>query len=107
MILEFLAELILEIFVEGGMDVVADPKVSRKIRYPWAILLSLFFILIIGGLIVFGIIFFKDNTPAAILFLAVGIFLLIGLIVRMHKIRKEKMNTINQDNDSEQQDSKN
>ena len=42
--MDTLFEFILELFVEGGVEIGSDKKVSRWIRYPLILFVSLFFI---------------------------------------------------------------
>lgn len=90
--MEFIFELILELLIEGGMSISSNKKISKWIRIPIALLLLSFFGFIIGGLIVLGILIFKENKLGGAFVLLVGVILLMASIIKFQKIYFSKKN---------------
>lgn len=84
--MEFILEFILELFVEGGMEVSSNKKISKWIRYPILFLLILFFSIVIFGLLFLGIMVLKRNILDGLLFILISIVLLIGSILKFRQI---------------------
>ncbi len=87
--MELLLEIIFELIVEGSAEVAKNRKISKWIRYPIAVLISLFIIAIIGlltfigfALIIKGYIYAK---LAGILFLIFDIILIISAVKNIKK----------------------
>ena len=89
-----LIEFIIEFLFEVGGEVAIDKKVSKWIRYPIIALITIFYALIIGGLILFGISMIKENILVALLFIFIGLFLLIGSILKIKKYFKKNKKQI-------------
>lgn len=84
--MEFIFECILELFIEGGMEVSSNKKISKWIRYPILFLLILFFSIVIFGLLFLGIMFLKSEPLAGLLFILISIVLLIGTILKFRQV---------------------
>ncbi len=87
--MELLLEIIFELIVEGSAEVAQNRKISKWIRYPVVVLISLFIIAIIGLLtfIGFALIFKGDRYAklAGVLFLIFDIILIISAIKNIKK----------------------
>ncbi len=82
--MELLLEIIFDLIIEGSAEVAKNRKISKWIRYPVIVLISLFIIAIIGLLTFVGFaLIFKENRYAklgGILFLIFDIILIISII---------------------------
>lgn len=78
--MDTLFEFILELFVEGGVEIGSDKKVSRWIRYPLILFVSLFFIAIIFFCMWTGVQALLHHNLMGIFCIGVGLFLMIGCI---------------------------
>ena len=83
--MEFILEFILELVLEGCIEVSKSKSVPKYIRYPLIVAISLFFIAVIGVIIFEGIKLLKENMPAGILFILVGLFILLISIIMFRK----------------------
>lgn len=83
--MEFIVELVLELFVEGGIEVSSNKKISKWIRYPILALLILFFSVVIFGIIILGIVMLSESILAGIILITLGLFF---LVMSIHKFRK-------------------
>ncbi len=96
--MELLLEIIFELVIEGSAEVAKNRKISKWIRYPIVVLISLFIIAIIGLLTVvgFALIFQKDIYAklGGILLLIFDIILIISAINNIKKeIKMKKVNS--------------
>ena len=99
--MEFIIECILELLLEGSIEVLPNKKISKWIRYPLAIFVILFFLVAIGLFFLVGILAMKDDAlPFGIIFIAIGIVLLVGYIHNFIEV-KNKMNNNLGDKDEE------
>ena len=87
-----LIEFIVEFLFEVGGEVATDKKVSKWIRYPIIALMTIFYV--IGGMILFGISMFDENILLALLLIFIGLFLLIGTILKVKKYFKKNKKQI-------------
>ncbi len=87
--MELLLEIIFELIVEGSAEVAKNRKISKWIRYPIVVLISLFIIAIIGLLTFIGVaLIFKGDRYAklgGILFLIFDTILIISAIKNIKK----------------------
>ncbi len=95
--MELLLEVIFDLIVEGSAEVAKNRRISKWIRYPIVVLISLFIIAVIGLLTFMGfaLIFKGDRYAklAGILFLIFDIILIISAIKNIKKeIKMEKSN---------------
>ncbi len=92
--MELLLEIIFDLIVEGSAEVVKNRKISKWIRYPIVVLISLFIIAIMGLLAFIGFaLIFKEDRYAklgGILFLILDIILMISAIKNIKKEIKMK-----------------
>lgn len=96
--MEILFEIIVELIVDGCIEVGKSRKVPPIIRYPLIALIAIFFLAVTGGLIVLGINVAKNNLIAGILLSIVGAGLLIGSVIMFRKSFFEKKRADNSKN---------
>ncbi len=91
--MELLLEIIFELIVEGSIEVSKNRKISKWIRYPLVVLISLFIIAIIGFLIFVGFVLILEEDRYAklggILFLIFDIILIISAVRNIKKEMKK------------------
>lgn len=93
--MEYIIEFILELILEGSIEISKNRKVSKYIRYPLIILIVLFFATVIGLILFLGLFILKENIIAGIIILLIGLFMLISAIIKFRKTyltKKEKSN---------------
>ena len=84
--MELLIELLLELIVDGSIEVSSNKKLPKWIRYPLIVFLILFFGLIYLFIFGIGILMLKENIYAGILMIVLGIVLLIFGVIKFKKI---------------------
>ena len=87
--MDFLIELIGEIFIEGLFELATNKKVPKLIRYPLLTLFILLYLALVGLLILLGIRLYFDNKLASFILLGLAIGLLVITIVSIRKKMKE------------------
>ncbi len=90
--MEYIFEFIMELVLEGGIEVSKSSKIPKYIRYPLIGILSLFFIAVIGLVFFTGILSLKENIPSGVFLILVGLFLLIMSVTRFRKAYLTKIN---------------
>ena len=88
-LMEYLIEFILELVLDGGLEVSKNGKVPRPIRYIILSIILLFFLSIIGLIYFTAFLVLKQSIIGFILFLSLATFLLISAII---KLKKEYLN---------------
>jgi len=88
--MEFLIELVLDLFLEGGIEVSSNKKISKWIRYPIIFIIVAFFLAVISLLFIAGIAILKENILAGLLIIGISVFMLVGCIFKFRKIYLEK-----------------
>ncbi len=89
--MEYIFEFIMELALEGGIEVSKNSKIPKYIRYPLIGILSLFFIAVIGLVFFAGILSLKENILSGILLILVGLYLLIMSVIRFRKVYLSKI----------------
>ncbi len=87
-----LFELILELLLDGGAKVSKNKKFPKIIRYPIIAVILLFFIAVIGAIVLAGIYAFGQNIFVGILLIAFGLFFAAICITRLRKFYFGKTN---------------
>ncbi|MBO5349344.1 MAG: hypothetical protein J6A89_05960 [Clostridia bacterium] len=83
--MDFIIELILELVWEGSIEASKSNKIPKYIRYPLIVIISLFFIAVIGLIFLSGALMLKDNIIAGIVIILIGLFMLVFTIVKFRK----------------------
>lgn len=84
--MEFLTQLLLELILEGSIEISTNRKVSKWIRYPLIVLISSFFIAIFGLILLVGILCYKENIYISLFFIILSFVLLINGIIKFKKL---------------------
>ncbi len=90
--MEVLAEIVVELFLEGIMELGHNERVPKWIRYPAAVLTVLLITTVIGAVFLCAFLL-RDTLPLSLLFLAAGIALLAGCAVKFRKYYQIKQST--------------
>ncbi len=83
--MEYIFEILLELVLEGSIEVIKSRKVPKYIRYPLIVLISLFFIAVLGLIFFGGILALKKNVLVGILLIFLGALLLIMSVIKLRK----------------------
>lgn len=88
--MEFLLEILLELILEGSIEISQNKKVPLIIRIPLIIIISSFFLLVIGLIIFTGAIILETNKLAGIFFIALGIIMFLLCIKKLKDLYLKK-----------------
>ena len=88
-------EILLELIIEGGIEISGNKKISKWIRYPIITIIILFFTLIIGLFFFIGFSILNENIQGGIIAILIGIILLVlGIIKGKEKYLEIKNKTL-------------
>lgn len=90
--MEYIFEFILELVLEGSIEVSKSRKIPKYIRYPLIVIISLFFIAVIGLIFLVGILSLKENIPLGVFFILIGLFMFIMSVIKFRKTYLIKTN---------------
>jgi len=93
--LDFIFEFLIELIMEGVVEVSENKKISNWIRYPLILLILLFCSVIILGIFIVGIVSIKENIILSVILIALSIFMLVAGILKFKEIYIEKKNKCN------------
>lgn len=85
-----LIELVLDLLLEGGIEISSNKKVSKWIRYPIIVLLMLIFTVVIIGLFILGILLVEENILISLVIILIGIIMLVGAIKKIKEYNLER-----------------
>ena len=85
-----LIELVLDLLLEGGIEISSNKKVSKWIRYPIIGLLMLIFTVVIIGLFILGILLVEENILISLVIILIGIIMLVGTIKKIKEYNLER-----------------
>ena len=83
--MEYLIEILIELILEGSIEISSDEKVPNWIRYPIILFIVLLFTVVIFGMIILGISILKENIYAGLFLIIIGFILLILGIIKFTK----------------------
>lgn len=83
--MEYVFEFILELLLESGIEASKSSKIPKYIRYPLIVIISLFFIVVIGLIFFVGILSLKENILLGILLILIGLFMFIMSFIKFRK----------------------
>lgn len=86
--MDFILELIGELILEGVMEVGTNKKINKWIRYPILALIIFLFGCVIFGIVLLGVITFKQNIFMGIMVISLGLFMMLGIVIKVRKIKK-------------------
>ena len=83
--MEYIVEFILELVLESGIEVSKNTNISKYIRYPLIIIITLFFIIVTGLIFLVGILSLKENILLGIFFILIGLFIFTMGVIKFRK----------------------
>lgn len=89
--MEYIIEAILDLILEGSMEISSNKKISKWIRYPLILFIILFYSIVIIGLFILGLMILKENILFGFFIIVLSLFMLIGSIVKFKKIYGKKV----------------
>ena len=89
--MEILIEFLVDLILSGSIELSKSNKLPKKLRILLIILISLFFISMIGLIILTGILIIKNNIYAGLILITIGLFLLILSIIKFIRIYIRKV----------------
>lgn len=94
--MEIIWEFIMELFLEGSIEIAKSKKVPKWIRYPLMLIIALIFLAVFGGIIFLGVLSLKKNVAGGLFVIGVGVLLtalaLRKFITFVHEFKKETRN---------------
>lgn len=87
--MDLIIECIGEVIIEGAFEIIKNKKISKWIRYPLAVFLTLVYSSIIALILYIAILALKKNILITIVLLLVVIFLIIGTISYFNRNKKQ------------------
>lgn len=91
--MECVFEFILELVLEGSVEVTKSTSVPKYIRYPLIAIILLFFLAVIGVIFWTGIIALKYNAIVGISLILIGLVMSIMSVMKFKKVYLTKMKT--------------
>lgn len=88
--MDFIIELVIELLLEGSIEISSNKRVSRWIRYPLIVFIVTLFAGIILLMLYLSFSLLNKNVLVAILILIISLFLLIAAIIKFKKLYLEK-----------------
>ena len=95
--MEFLIEFLVELILEGSIEISEDEKMPKWLRYICLTIVTLVFGGVTIGLFILGVFAGKENIYMGLFFIVIAFILLISGIVKFEKKYIEKRNLINND----------
>ncbi len=80
--MEFILEVLLDLILEGSVEISSNHKISKFIRYPLIVLIIAFFLGIISLILIVGLVSLKEHPLLGLFLIIVSIILLIGSIIK-------------------------
>lgn len=90
--MDLLFELLLDLIIDGSIEMSKSKKVPNIIRYPLIAIIILLFLIVIFSLMILGIKIINKEFLSGLFIIVVGIVLLILSIINFKKIYLEKKN---------------
>ncbi len=88
--MEFILEFIFELIFEGSVEISANNKISKWIRYPLIVIIVAFYLGLIGLFFALGINMFNENKLRSLLMIALAIFMFVICAVAFRKLYLKK-----------------
>jgi len=89
-----LLEFILELILEGSIELSSSKKVSKWLRYPLIFIISILFLAVDALIFYLGIWIYKESIALSIAFIILSIAILFGGINKFKQIYIEKRENI-------------
>lgn len=84
--MEFLFEFILELILDGSLEASKNQRIPKFIRYPLIGIIVLFFVMVIGLIMMAGILSLKENVIVGLFFIIIGLVIFIMSIIKFRKV---------------------
>lgn len=84
--MEVIVEFILELLLEGSIEVSRNIKVPKYIRYPLIFIISLLFLFVICIVILVGVLLLNESVIGGSAFILLGLFMLVSAIIKFKKM---------------------
>jgi hypothetical protein len=84
--MEFIFEVIVELILDGSIEMSKSSKVPNYIRYPLIAIISVFWIAVIGIIFLAGVISLRINMGLGLLLILIGLYTAVIGIVKFRKI---------------------
>ena len=90
--MEFFVEILLELILEGTMEASQNKKVPKLVRVVLIVLISAFYLSVIGLILFIGVSCWKTNKIGGLLIITIGlvIFIMAAVSFRKMYLRKTK-----------------
>ena len=88
--MDFIIELVIELLLEGSIEISSNKRVSRWIRYPLIVFIVTLFAGIILLMLYLSFSILNKNVLVVILILIISLFMLISAIIKFKKLYLEK-----------------
>ena len=87
--MEFIIELILDLFFDSVEEVLPNSKIPKKLRVALDIIACVIIAAIIGGVLLLGVFVLREDLFGGIFAIAVAILLLVGFIWKVIKTKNK------------------
>ena len=88
--MEFLFEILLELILEGGVAASQNKKVPKVVRGFLIVLISAFFLSVIGLILLIGVTCWRTNKIGGSVIITIGLALFIMAAVKFRKLYLDK-----------------
>ena len=88
--MEFLFEILLELILEGTMEASQNKKVPKLVRVVLIVLISAFYLSVIGLILFIGVICWKTNKIGGLIIITIGSVIFIMAAVKFRKMYLDK-----------------
>lgn len=88
--MDLIIEFVGEVIIEGIIELIQNKKISKWIRYPLLIIISLFYTAIIAAITFISIKCFSKNSLLSIFLLSVDVLLIVGIVSIIRKSINKK-----------------
>lgn len=93
--MEFLIEELIDLILEGSIEISKSKKVPKWIRYPLIGLIILIFTVVILGVLILGLLLLAENILAGLVISVIGIIMLVMGIINFKKVYLTKISKKN------------
>lgn len=88
--MDIVFELLFDLLFEGSVEITKNHKISKWIRYPLLVILSIFFSSIIGLLYYIGFSIGRENYILSLIFVISASLMVMGIFSQYHKYKNNK-----------------
>ena len=88
--MDIIFELILDLLLEGSLEICSNEKISKWIRYPLLIILTILLLSTIILTFILGILLYKTSIIFSVIFIICGIIFLICGIIKFKSLYNQR-----------------